>query len=216
MKIIKPFTLIISCLLSLFSFAQDWSGKTYKYYDIYPGYVITLKGDTITGYIEHGNRISNQKQCVYYADASKKNRKEYKPSDLKGYSVSDKVYRSVHFSGGLTAKPLSFVLVAKPGHITQYWYYSKKDDVAAIKMGNESDADYDVRVNKDENVWQKGDENPFQQSDLVLGFAKKMNKLVSEYSELAKKVEDKEKGYGLTNIYNIIEEYNKWWESNKK
>ena len=210
MKKIIMFSVIL--VLSITSFAQDWKSTTIKYYEIYPGYVVTLSGDTTRGYVEHGNRSSNQKGVQFYSDASKKDKKKYKPSELKAYGVADKHYRSVAFSGGLMSKPLSFVLVAKPGRITQFIYYSKKDDNFISMMGkNETQAEYDARIHTDEIVWQKLDEKPVQQQDFVLGFAKKVSKLVSDHPELAAKVENKDKGYGLMNIYDIMDEYNAWW-----
>jgi hypothetical protein len=192
--------------------AQDWNDKAYQFFEIYPGYIITLSGDTTRGYVEHGNRMSSQKTCIFYKDASKRNKEKYKPSEIKGYGVADKHYRTLSFSGGLMSKPQSFVLLLKPGRISQFMYYSKKDDYQAEMMRkDETRADYDARIHTDEIVWQKLDEKPVQQQDFLLGFAKRVGKLISDYPELAAKVENKEKGYGLLNIYSIMDEYNAWW-----
>ncbi len=214
----KSFTsaaiLVIGLLISSGCFAQDWTG-TYKYYDIYPGYIITLTGDTTKGYVEHGNRSSNQKNCIFYTDASKKDKQKYKASEINGYGVADKHYRSIHFTGGLNSKPIGFVLVLKPGRVTQFFYYSKKDNVMEIMGKNETQAEYDARIHTDEVVWQKLDETPFQQTELILGYAKKISKLLADYPELSAKVENKEKGYGLLNIYKVMDEYNEWWAQKK-
>jgi hypothetical protein len=210
------FCLAVASLLGTAASAQDWSGKTYKFDDIYPGYIVSQKGDTTTGYVLHGGRAYNQGRCVFFEDATRKSRREFKPSELKAYGVADKHYRSMHFSGGLLAKPMSFVLVSRPGAITMFTYYSKNNDnLLQVRGGNESLADFDARIHGDEIVWQKGGEEPLQQQDLVLGFAKKVSKLVSDYPELSAKVAAKEKGYGLAGIYNIMEEYNRWAESRK-
>jgi hypothetical protein len=202
--------------VSISASAQDWSGKTIKFDDIYPGYIVSLKGDTTTGYVLHGGRSYNQERCVFFEDATKKKRREFKPSELKAYGVADKHYRSLHFSGGLLAKPMSFVLVSKPGAITGFTYYSpKNDNLFQVRGGNESLADFDARIHSDEIVWQKGSEDPVQHTDFVLGFAKKMSKLVADNTELAAKVSNKEKGYGLTSVFSIIEEYNRWAETKK-
>lgn len=37
-----------------------------------------------------------------------------------------------------------------------------------------------------------------------------MSEYVSDYAELSKKILDKEKGYGLLKILDIIDEYNTW------
>jgi hypothetical protein len=213
----RKFTLLLLAFVcsTAVTKAQDWSGRTYQFYDIYPGYVITENGDTTKGYVEHGNRTGNQKTCIFYTDASKKDKKKFKPSELKGYGVGDKHYRTIAFSGGLLAKPVSFVLLIKPGRICQYIYYSKKDDMFAMRGKNETDAEFDARIHTDEIVWQKLDEKPIQQAELALGFAKKMSKLMSDYPEIAAKIEGKEEGYGLFKIYNIMDEYNKWWEGKK-
>ncbi len=196
--------------------AQDWNGTTYKFNEIYPGYIISLSGDTTRGYVEHNGRTYNQKHCIFYPDASKKDRQKYKASEINGYGVADKHYRSINFTGGLLGKPLGFVLLIKPGRVSQFIYYSKKDNVLDVMGKNETMADYEARVHTDEIVWQKEGEKPFQQTELVLGFAKKISKLLSDYPELSEKVENKEKGYGIMNIYNIMDEYNAWWAAKKK
>ena len=45
----------------------------------------------------------------------------------------------------------------------------------------------------------------------LLGFKKKMSEYVSDYPELAKKIEKKEKGYGAMGHYQIVDEYNAWY-----
>jgi len=212
MKLFLPVFLLSMGITAQHSLkAQAWSGNTYNYYEIYPGYIVTESGDTTRGYVEHGNRTSNQKGCTFYTDASKKEKKKYKPADIKGYGVADKHYRTIAFSGGLMSKPVSFVLLTKDGRICQYAYYSKKEGVSEMMGKNETQAQYDERIHTDEIVWQKLDEKPIQQQDFALGFAKRMSKLVDDYPELAAKVEAKEKGYGLMKIYDIVDEYNAWW-----
>jgi hypothetical protein len=180
--------------------SQDWSGK-YRIYQQYPGYIITLKGDTLNGFIVHGNKTDNQTSVSYFAEENNsKTMKTYKPGELKGYKVADKEYRAINWSGGLAKNPLNFVLVTKPGRITQFAYYlSNSNEESETQM-----------------VWMREGEAPIQHTDFVLGFAKKMSKLVSDYPELAKKVEDKEKGYGLMRVFQIIDEYNAWWAAKSK
>ena len=48
-------------------------------------------------------------------------------------------------------------------------------------------------------------------SSLLLGFPKKMSGYVSNYPELAKKITDKEKGYGALGLNAIVREYNEWY-----
>lgn len=196
--------------------AQDWGGVNYEYYKAYPGYIITNAGDTVRGYVEHGDRTRNQTKCIFFTDISNnKTKKTYKPDELKGYSVGDKLYRSVRYSGGLFGKPLNFLLIVKQGKVTQFNFYSK-DELIKVLMGNETEAQRDARVSKEEIVWQKDNEDPIPNTSLFLGFAKKVSKLVSDYPELAKKVENKENGYTTLKILDIIDEYNKWWVAKTK
>jgi hypothetical protein len=50
-------------------------------------------------------------------------------------------------------------------------------------------------------------------SSLILGYAKKMSGYVKDYPELAAKITNKEKGYGVLNINNVVREYNTWYMS---
>lgn len=196
--------------------AQDWGGVNYEYYRTYPGYVVTNAGDTLRGYVEHGDKTRNQTKCTFYTDISNsKTKKTYKPDELKGYAVGDKVYRSMHYSGGLFGKPLNFLLAVKLGKVTRFNFYSK-DELVKVLVGNETEAQHDARVCKEEIVWQKDNEDPIPNTSLFLGFAKKVSKLLADYPELAKKVENKESGYTTLKILDIIDEYNKWWAAKAK
>ncbi len=121
----KLFVLILLALPFAMQ-AQDWSGDVYKIGRIYPGFYITNSGDTIEGYFKHGDQVDNQKRCSYYQnETDKKPTQVFKPEDIKGYKVGDKMYHSIHFSGGLTAKPLRFNLVTKEGAITISVFYDE-------------------------------------------------------------------------------------------
>ncbi len=204
------FYLLVALVSTISVKAQDWSGTTYKSYQPAYGFVILNNGDTVKGYIMHGDRVSNQKNCIFYDDVSnKRTAKTYKPADIKGYFVGDKMYHTIHFSGGLLSKPLSFVLLRKSGKIAQYVYYTRDDNLVFImRKEGESEAQFDERISKDESVLLKEGQEPLQQASLVFGFAKKMSKLVEDYPDLANKIINKEKGYGLLNMLNIVDEYN--------
>jgi hypothetical protein len=60
-------------------------------------------------------------------------------------------------------------------------------------------------------IFHKEGETPFETSSMLLGFAKKGSELVKEYPELAKKIANKEKGYGVTKLEEIVAEYNDWY-----
>lgn len=199
--------LALCSLIMANAYSQDWSG--YSSGKIYPGYIIKTDGTKVEGYIEgqalatpsdspFGN--SNQSRVVFYTDSkNKKTKSIYKPEDLKEYKMADKIYRSISYSGGLTSKALRFVLLAEDGAIARYFWYDNTGSYA-----------YPAYESKD--VFHKKNEKPFDGS-ILTGFAKKMSEMVSDYPELSSKIANKEKGYGFVNIYSIIEEYNKWHET---
>ena len=108
------------------------------------------------------------------------------------------IYRSINYSGGLSSKPKRFLLLQQDGRITQYVWYENE--------GNDTHPNF-----QEKKVLQKENGKPFEPLDYGLGFSKKMSALVSDYPELAEKIAQKKKGYGILNIYEIISEYNKWY-----
>jgi hypothetical protein len=222
----KKFTFVaLFCLLFAGLFAQnqetsvaDWSRDIYKVGKKYPGYVITSDGDKVQGFIKAGSRCStngmgnsNQNFCAFYTNENdKKPTAKYKPKDIKGYMIADKVYESINYSGGLMKKP-NFNLIVKDGAIKTYEWYSTVDGFMTIsRQTGESDVDYDKRRYSTKIIFAKTPETPMAHSSLLLKFSKKMAALVSENKELATKVTNKEKGYKMLSMFAIIAEYNEW------
>lgn len=200
------FLAFILCMIGLTAFAQtpDWSGNVYKIGYKYPGYVILNSGDTLNGYIMHGGRAQNQKQCQFFSvETLKKPLKTYKPEEVKEYFVGDKLYRTIPYSGGLMAKALRFVLVEKGGEISIFNFY------------DEDPAIYDDQNRTMSTVYYKWHDSnypkPFTSEKFALSFAKNIAELVADYPELSTKVKNKEKGYGLIYLNAIIDEYNAWY-----
>ena len=183
--------------------AQDWSGKVYTTGQIYPGYYVSNTNDTVQGYFLHGNQVSNQKKCYFYKNETDREPTfAFSPHDIKSFKVADKLYRTVPYSGGLIASPLRFLLVTKDGGIAELVFYS--EDGAATS----------------ESVFYKphdpANSKPVTLPYFGLGFAKKLSQYLSDYPELAKKVADKEKGYGMLKLLDIIAEYNTWYATKAK
>jgi|SRR6185437_4083486 len=202
------FILFVFVLISGAAFAQkpDWSSDVYMEEQIYPGYIIKSNGEKIEGFIkalprgasEDGLMPSNQTRCDFYTDPkNKKTKVVYKPADLIGYKIADKYYKSIAYSGGLMAKA-NFCLQTSAGRISTYVWYSKKN----LTQWEEKD------------LIQKGDEKPMDQSMFMLSFAKKMSEMASDYPELAAKVSNKDKGYGVGSMFDVIKEYNEWYAKN--
>ena len=207
------FTFVMFIFAGYTLLAQDWSYSIYEVGKKYPGYIIKSNGDKIEGYLKAQNRgsidgigNSNQTRVVFYSDPkNKKTKVVYKPVDLKGYMIADKYYKTMNYSGGLLSKPLRFLLQINEGHIARYVWYSDNED---RKQGEPR---FDEKF-----VIQKGDEKPIEEGNLLLGFAKKVSELVSDYTDLANKVRDKEKGYGMASLDKIIAEYNTWYNETHK
>ena len=227
----KKIAVLLSSVLSLmFVNAQeseptsvaDWSPKIYQVNKMYPGYVITNDNDTVQGFIKAGTRCatggvgnSNQNMCEFYKNENdKKPLAKYKPDDIKGYKIADKVYESIAYSGGLMKKS-NFNLMVADGKIRLYEWYSTKDGfVSMTRQSGESDKDYDARRYNTDIVIAKDGKEPIVHSSLMLKFADKMSALVAEHKELANKVKNKEKGYKMLNLFEIINEYNAWAAEN--
>ena len=200
----KNFLIPIFLFMGMSVYAQDWAG--YSVGELYPGYIIKKDGTKIEGYLEgqelatssdspFGN--SNQSRVVFFTDhKNKKTKVIYKPEELIEYQIADKIYHTVNYSGGLSSKALRFLLLVKDGAIAQYLWYDKVQTYPRTEYENKI-------------VYQKKGGKTFD-GTVLIGFAKKMSEIVSDYPELSKKIADKEKGYGVTDIDKIIEEYNKW------
>lgn len=188
--------LLLTGIGSLQTKAQQFTAPNLSYNKFYPGTVSTLDGQVLQGYIINRGPEQNQKKCVFYTDFNDdRTRKEYSPTHISGYSVENNQYKSIPYAGNIAfGKPdKHFVFVAKPGAITTYVFWAPEEQM----------------------VWQKGDEAPVSNASLFMGFKKNMLKLVNDHAELAGKVERKEKGYGVTSVMQIIEEYNDWAASKK-
>jgi len=65
--------------------------------------------------------------------------------------------------------------------------------------------------------WQKLEEEPIQSAIFLMRFKKTLISLISDDSELLKKVNNGEPGYkGVTNAEKIIKEYNDWYSTNQQ
>lgn len=218
--------LSIALVTSLTAFSQesennsmaDWSPEIYQVGKIYPGYIIKSDGDTIKGFIKADNRCSiggigssNQNKVKFYLHESDRRPSEkYKPKDIKGYRIADKVYESINFSGGLFNKA-NFNLVVEDGAIRLYEWYSTVDNYSSLsKQSGETWQAYDGRRFETKLIVAKDPTEPIEYSRLGLSFKKKMPPLISDNPEMAKKVANKEKGYNFLHLFDVIKEYNEW------
>ncbi len=172
----------------------------------YPGYIIKNNNDTIYGYIKYNNVVKNQKKCEFFKnEMDKKPSKVYSTKDLKGYLVSSTLYKTINYSGGLFSKPLRFLEVSKDGELTMFVFYEE----GSIPYNTERPTTMVYYKWHDKNF-----PKPITNEKFAFSFAKKVSKYVADNKELSNKVKNKEKGYKLVNLYEIIDEYNTWYSEN--
>lgn len=203
--------LFFAFLLTNQLFAQNWNTDLFKYGELYEGYVITAAGERIEGFIRYDDRYSMQNDIVFFKDkADKKNKVKYQSQDLLEYKVADKLYHCIHYSGGLLAKPVRGNLVVREGCITEYVWYNRADNYAVMTRGaSESEEAFYTRMYPPVTVYKRKDQEDVRSLDyFALKFASKMAEFISDNAEIAAKVTAKEKGYGILNILDIIDEYN--------
>jgi hypothetical protein len=229
----KPKLLLTISLLFLFShilFAQDTiifkakHPEKIKLFSLYPGYVITKKGDTLKGYLMLKNLISNQDKVWFYKtkDTPKKEAVKYKPKDIKAYKVGPRYYESHKFWPNVSTyvtnntRGYHFILKVIDGPLSMYrWFY---EDVATsdqrVNIDFSDPASFHLDLSFSENdlpavpLVKKGDGEVIF---LYHGFRKAMLKLVSDDPELAEKIKNKE--LGRNDLEQIIKEYNEWYLS---
>ncbi|HEY0977234.1 MAG TPA: hypothetical protein VGE21_07165 [Flavobacteriales bacterium] len=191
--------------------AQDWSSDVYRMGELYPGYIIDASGKKTEGWIKYQNRYTMQNEVLFWTDKdNKKTKQDLKTKDLKEYKVADKLYHCINYSGGLIGSAVRANLVVKDGCIVEYVWYTRADNyMTMVKLANETEEEYMARLYPATMVYNKpGDEKPRSLDYFGLKFKEKMAEYVGDNKELAKKVADGEKGYGMLNIQAIINEYN--------
>jgi hypothetical protein len=210
MKLKYILTVIVFAIIGNLT-AQDWSTNTYRYGELYEGYIIDLAGKKTEGFIKYDDRYSMQNDITFYVDKNdKKNKVKYKTEELTEYKVADKLYHCIHYSGGLFSKPVRGNLVVNEGCIMEYVWYNRSESYLTMqRAANESDEDFYGRMYPPVTVYKKKDDQDCKTMDsFALKFASKMSEWIADNKELAKKVSDSEKGYGAMGILRIIEEYN--------
>lgn len=228
MKRIYGLGLVAAMLISFNSIAQDnnpgtadWSPEVYRVGEKYPGYIIKQDGDTIQGYLKAQQRCSingignsNQNMALFYlSEADKKPTAKYKPKDIKGYKIADKVYEAINYSGGLFKKP-NFNVVVTEGAIRLYEWYATAENFNSInQQSGESWMDFDARRFETKTIVAKNPTEPIEAGILGMGFKKKMSVLVEDNAAMTEKIKNGEKGYKFINIYKVINEYNQWAEN---
>ena len=187
---------------------------------VLPGYVITLQGDTVKGYILNINLWLNRKMTFLYNDPNdQKGRIKYTPKEIKAYMVGPRYYESFRYPFTNSIHAENFLLRKVDGPIKYYiWYYD--EDKSKLMVWDEiSLADIEKAfLFEESDLWKdefarKENEETLKPFDLkfLMKFSKNMAEYVQDDEELAKKIAAKQEGYKNINIEAIIREYNDWY-----
>ena len=192
---------------------------------VLPGFIITLQGDTVKGYLLNINLWLNQKMTFLYKDPDdREGRVRYTPKEIRAYQVGPRYYESTKHPFTNSIRTENFLLRKVDGAIKYcVWYYDEDksklmvwDKISLADIGKAFLFD-ESELWKEEFGKKKNEETimPFD-FKFLLKFARNMADYVKDDVELAQKIANKTEGYKNINIEAIIREYNYWYLSNRK
>jgi hypothetical protein len=200
----KKLLIISLSFLMLNTFAQSSRFNSTDLAKNFKGYRVDDKHDTINGSFIQYLQFIMQTACSM---------KDINGKDLYGLTWDNTIYYEMenglkwYSTKHTTLTPPAdskrigaecFLHVMEAGPITLYDY-------------NFYDQSKTPEVNEVKTYIQLPDKKIVDVSGMLLGFPKKMSEYVKDYPVLAAKITAKEKGYGFTNINNVVREYNAWY-----
>jgi hypothetical protein len=220
----KNVILLVAALVCI-GFAGTQAQNDPKRGSVLPGFIITLQGDTVKGYLLNINLWLNQKMTFLYKDSDdREGRVKYTPKEIRAYQVGPRYYESITHSFTNSIRSENFILRKVDGPIKYYIWYFDEDKTKLLVWDKISLADLGKAFLFDESeLWKdefgkKENEKALMPFDFkfLLKFAKNMSEYIKDYMELAQKIANKKEGYKNINIEAIIREYNDWYLSNHK
>lgn len=183
---------------------------------VLPGFVITLNGDTVKGYLLNINLWMNQHMTFFYnTPEDKEGRVKYKPREIKAYQVGNRYYESMKYPFSYSIYPYNFILRKVDGAVKYYvWYYNEdrsklmSPDISLVELTKAFVFD-ENELWKDEFARKENGEFIKFDFKFLLKFAKNMSAFVEDNEDLAQKILNKEAGYHGVDIEKIILEYNR-------
>jgi hypothetical protein len=185
-----------------------------KLFTIYPGYIVKNTGDTVRGFLMLKNKISNQGKVFFFDSPDSEDPVKYKPGDIRGYRVANRIYETMKYSPEYTTMRYCFLLRTLDGPVSLYKAFY--DDKKRIKIDENDiwnstiDFSFSESELKDQLLGcRKGQElQDFGSLDYLMKFKKKMSEYLSDCPEIAKKISEKQQGYVWADIEKIMKEYN--------
>ena len=222
----KYISVLLIIIITVFIFIGDAFSQTdtlkIKLETIYPGYVITLDNDTVQGFIMLSNLVENQKKVLFYnSPEDEEPSVKYKPKLIKAYLVGPRYYVTFKFQPEGEAYTYYFFLRVLNGPVKLFKWYRVPENQSRLRVqvGKDKSAKFGFIFSEDELESQgiaiKLDSKPVNLASrkFQTNFKKHMSALVEENTELVRKISDKEDGYTLEHIENIIVEYNFWYST---
>jgi hypothetical protein len=203
----KNLVVLILILLATSAFAQNGSFNASQVGQTFRGFLIDDKHDTVRGSFKFEKLHYMQMSPAVVADNKALLNKNFNYKFAISFELENK---TEWFSTQYTIlkppadpkrlSPDCYLLVEEAGPITlfQYNFY---DDSSTPKR------------DEIKTYMQLPDGKVIDLSSLILGFKNKMSEYVKDDVELAKKIVDKEQGYGMLGINKIVREYNEWYMS---
>jgi hypothetical protein len=225
MKCLRSNLFVISLgLLPLQGYAQVSQSELQRG-SVLPGFIITLKGDTVKGYLLNINLWLNQKMTFLYKDPNdREGRIKYTPKEIKAYQVGPRYYESIDHPFTNSIRSENFILRKVDGPIKYYIWYFDEDKTKLMGWDKITLADLGRAFLFDESeLWKdefgrRNNEETLTPFDFkfLLKFTRNMSEYVKDDVELAQKIAKKTEGYKNINIEAIIREYNTWYLNSRK
>jgi hypothetical protein len=183
----KTFSLLL--LFTAFTITSLHAGLVYK-----SGYVVLLSGDSVKGDI----RVNTTKELPMFQKVAVKqgeSTKTYKPEQVKEYGFESSRFISRKVDG-----EMQFLKVLSFGRINLYELQYEEI------RGNET-------VVESEYYIEKTDGSAELQKAKSGKFKKTVAELMADNSELVAKVQDSDKKYEVTEMQQVCDEYNTWYQT---
>lgn len=210
-------------LIPVFCHAGEAIPDSLRRGTLYPGFIITLRGDTIRGTILNINLWLNQRMTFLYSDPEKReSRVKYTPKEIRAYQVGTRYYECFHRMFTNSTHADNFLLRKVDGPVKYYVWYFDEDKTKVMFWDKISLTDLakaflmeEDELWKNEFAMKEGDPQLTEFNlKFLMKFAKNMSEYVSDYPELARKIAEKKEGYKNIDIEKIIREYNEWFLQN--
>ncbi len=210
--LLKRLAIALFAFISITANAQDWSTDTYKYGELYKGYVIDNEGAKTEGFIKYRNRWAMQNEVSFYKVNNLESKKtKIMASNISEYKVGDKLYHVIPYSGKAGTLRKANLVVDTEGCIKEYVWYDRASSYNKLrKRPGETDEDFGARKFPSTRVFYKtSDAMGVTKAYFKSDFKKKMSAYTALNKELSKKIKKATAGYTkVLDITKIFKEYN--------